>query len=80
MSKQQLDPEIYDDEAFVGMEEGELLDGKVVDDLNDEGEPACLLACCPYCVTYRLADAISFLCFELRLRRAGRWNRTHSAR
>lgn len=45
MSKQQLDPEIYDDEAFVGLEEGELLDGKVVDDLNDEGALACLLAC-----------------------------------
>ena len=37
MDKKQLDPDIYDDEAFVGMEEGELLDGKVVDDLNDEG-------------------------------------------
>lgn len=34
---QQLDPDIYDDEAFVGIEEGEVMDGRVVDDLNEEG-------------------------------------------
>lgn len=34
---QDLDREVYDDEAFIGNEEGEI-DGRVVDDLNDEGE------------------------------------------
>jgi hypothetical protein len=34
---QELDPEIFDEEAFIGIEEGEVLDGRVVDDLNEEG-------------------------------------------
>ena len=33
---QQLDPDVYDDEAFIGTEEGEI-EGQVVDDLNDDG-------------------------------------------
>jgi hypothetical protein len=37
MATNQIDPEIYDDEAFVGIEDGQILDGKVVDDLNDDG-------------------------------------------
>jgi hypothetical protein len=37
MAANQIDPEIYDDEAFVGIEDGQILDGKVVDDLNDDG-------------------------------------------
>jgi hypothetical protein len=33
----QLDDQIYDDEAFIGVEEGQITDGKVLDDLDDEG-------------------------------------------
>jgi hypothetical protein len=37
MASNHIDPEIYDDEAFVGIQDGEILEGKVVDDLNDDG-------------------------------------------
>lgn len=52
---QQLDPNIYDEEAFIGTEEGEI-EGNVVDDLNDEGallksESACRAGCSLPCKT-----------------------------
>lgn len=34
---QNMDRDIYDDEAFLGNEEGEILDGEVVDDLDEDG-------------------------------------------
>jgi hypothetical protein len=36
--RQQAEEEIYDDEAFIGMEEGQIVDGKVLDDLDPEGD------------------------------------------
>lgn len=33
----QPNDEIYDDEAFIGVEEGLITDGKVLDDLDAEG-------------------------------------------
>jgi hypothetical protein len=41
---QHIDREVYDDEAFIGTEEGEVMDGKVVQDLDDDGEK--LQQCC----------------------------------
>jgi hypothetical protein len=32
-----IDRDIYDDEAFIGTEEGEIMDGTVAADLDDEG-------------------------------------------
>lgn len=36
MESQAIDKEIYDDEAFIGVHEGEI-EGKVLDDLDAEG-------------------------------------------
>ena len=36
MDGQQIDKDIYDDEAFIGVREGEI-EGKVLDDLDAEG-------------------------------------------
>lgn len=33
--------ELYDDEAYIGVEEGLITDGKVLDDLDAEGAQAC---------------------------------------
>lgn len=38
----QPDDEIYDAEAFIGVEEGLITDGKVLDDLDAEGSLCCL--------------------------------------
>lgn len=51
MDGQEIDRDIYDDEAFIGVREGEI-EGKVLDDLDAEG--AVLLHCMCLCVVCAL--------------------------